>query len=216
MNNQRLTKKVLLWDKLLNNSGVVNTWYSEVKQILCDCNFQYIYETDSIFPLKPTITSITNTLKCKQNNELKLECLEMPKLRTFNLFKDFKNVPSYLSKPLNYFQRRALANLRIGSFRIRIETQRYFRPKIPYEQRFCVTCPNHNQEIECEIHYLFSCTAYSNLRNSWLSNLEKPENFDTLDNREKLDIVLNINSNIKLTANFILSAFDIRSKILAT
>ena len=57
---------------------------------------------------------------------------------------------------------------------------------------------------------------YSLQQLTQLSNIEKPENFDTLDNREKLDIVLNINSNIKLTANFILSAFDIRSKILAT
>ena len=177
-------------------------------------SYKYLGITiDQYLDFKSTTQVQCDTLKCKQNNELKLECLEMPKLRTFNLFKDFKNVPSYLSKSLNYFQRRALASLRIGSFRIRIETQRYLHPKIPYEQRFCVTCPNH---IECEIYYLFSCTAYSNLRNSWLSSLEKPENFDTLDNGEKLDIVLNINSNIKLTANFILNAFDICSKILAT
>ena len=133
---------MLLWDKKLNNSGTVCTWYSEVKQICNDCNFQHIYETGEIFPLKPTILSMTETLKLKQFNEIKTECLIMPKLRTFILFKDFENQPSYLIKPLNFFQRRALANLRIGSFKLKIETQRYFRPKIPYEQRFCVTCPN--------------------------------------------------------------------------
>ena len=78
-----------------------------------------------------------------------------------------------------------------------------------------MTCPNHNYEIECEQHYLFSCTAYSNLRQSWLSSLEKPDNFDNLDSGEKLNIVLNIAANIKMTANFILSAFDIRSRILS-
>ena len=158
---------------------------------------------------------MTETLKSKQNNEIKTECLAMPKLRTFNLFKDFENPPSYLSKPLNFFQRRALANLRIGSFRLKIETQRYFRPKVPYEQRFCVTCPNHNNEIECEKHYLFSCTAYSNLRESWLSNLEKPDNFDSLDIQQKLEIVFNMTANIKPTANYILNAFETRSKILS-
>ena len=149
---------------MLNNSGEINTWFSEVKQTLNDCNFQYIYESGTLFPLKPTISSIASTLKSRQNNDLKIECLTMPKLRTFNLFKDFENEPSYLRKPLSFFQRRAIANIRIGTFRLRIETLRYFRPKVPYERRFCITCPNHNLEIECEKHYLFSCTAYSDLR----------------------------------------------------
>ena len=214
MTNDRLTKKVLLWDKKLNNTGAVYTWYSEIKQILNDCNFQYIYETDAIFPLKPTILSIISSLKLKQNTEIKTECLAMPKLRTFNICKDFDKQATYLSKPLNFFQRRAIANIRIGSFRLKIETLRYMRPKIPFDRRFCVTCTNHNYEIECEQHYLFSCTAYTNIRQSWLSSLEKPDNFNDLDNGEKLDIVLNVAANIKLTANFILSAFDIRSKIL--
>ena len=214
MQNDRLTKKVFMWDKMLNNSGTVNTWYNEVKEILNNCNFQYIYETGAIFPLRPTILSITDTLKSRQNNDLKIECLAMPKLRTFNLFKDFETQPCFLTKPLNFFQQRAIASLRIGSFRLRIETQRYFRPKVPYERRYCIACPNHNLEIECEIHYLFSCTAYSDLRQSWLSSLEKPDNFDSLDSGQKLDIVLNLTSNIKLTANFILGAFDIRSKSL--
>ena len=215
MTNDRLTKKVLLWDKKLNNTGAVYTWYSEIKQILNDCNFQYIYETDAIFPLKPTILSIISSLKLKQNTEIKTGCLAMPKLRTFNIFKDFDKQATYLSKPLNFFQRRAIANIRIGSFRLKIETLRYMRPKIPFDRRFCVTCTNHNYEIECEQHYLFSCTAYTNIRQSWLSSLEKPDNFDDLeDNGEKLDIALNVAANIKLTANFILSAFDIRSKIL--
>ena len=178
MKNDRLTKKVFLWDRKLNNSGAVNTWYSEIKQICNDCSFQYIYEIDAIFPLKATIVSMTNTFKLKQNDEIKAECLAMPKLRTFNLFKDFQSRPIYLSKPLNFFQRRALANIRIGSFRLRVETLRYFRPKVPYERRFCVTCPNHHFEIENETHYLFSCTAYSDLRHAWLDSLEKPENFE--------------------------------------
>ena len=65
--------------------------------------------------------------------------------------------------------------MRVGSFRIRAETQRYFRPKISYERQFCITCPNENQEVECETHYLFLCSAYDNLRHTWLNKFEKPE-----------------------------------------
>ena len=214
MTDDRLTKKVLKWDKKLNNAEIVQTWYSEVKQILFDCNFQNIYENNCLFPLKPTIKAMQTTLKSKQNNELKTECLPMPKLRTFNIFTDFENQPSYLSKPLNYFQRRSIATMRVGSFRIRAETQRYFRPKVPYERRFCITCPNENQEVECETHYLFSCSAYGNLRHTWLNKLEKPENFERISLEDKLKLVLNNPANVKHTANFISDAFNARSKIL--
>ena len=72
-------------------------------------------------------------------------------------------------------------------------------------------CPNDNFEIENEEHYLFSCTAYGSLRKLWL---DKPGNFDSLEINEKLNIVLNMAANIKATTNFILGAFDIRSKLM--
>ena len=36
INNDRVTKQVLMWDKILNNTGAVNTWYSEVvSTVMC-------------------------------------------------------------------------------------------------------------------------------------------------------------------------------------
>ena len=122
------------------------------------------------------------------------------------MFKDFEQQP--------YFQRKSFANFRIGTFKIRIETQRYFRPKIPLEEHYCVTCPDVNYEIENENHYLFTCSAYSQIRQVWLSLLEKPEDFDFLSLDEKLKIVLNKSINVKPTVKFIVDAFDIRSKTL--
>ena len=71
MSDDRLTKIMLKWDKRINNAGIVNTWYSEVKQVLFDCSFQNIYETNCLFPLKPTIDTMQSTLKSKQNSGLK-------------------------------------------------------------------------------------------------------------------------------------------------
>ena len=56
-----------------------------------------------------------------------------------------------------------------------IETQRYFRPKIPYERCFCVVCQH--DDFENEEHYLFLCTAYNDLSQLWLSCLDKPGKF---------------------------------------
>ena len=110
--------------------------------MLSETSFQHIYETCSIFPLKSTLKAIEDSLKCKQNEDLKLECSQMPKLRVFNLFENFGINPSYLTKQLSFIKRRALANIRTGTFKIRVETQRYARPKIPYENRVYIVCEN--------------------------------------------------------------------------
>ena len=66
--DDRLTKKELRWDKKLNNAEIVQTWHSELKQILFDCNFQNIYENNCLFPLKSTIATMQTSLKSNQNS----------------------------------------------------------------------------------------------------------------------------------------------------
>ena len=87
MDNQRLIKKVYLWDKQLNNSGVINTWSSEVKDIL-QRNGQISIYVQEIFNKKPIIKSLTDSLFAKDQSNWKSACLPLPKLRTFNLIKD--------------------------------------------------------------------------------------------------------------------------------
>ena len=79
--------------------------------------------------------------------------------------------------------------------------------------RFCPAC-NVNESIEDEFHFIFQCVAYNDLRAIWLSKLKLPENFLDLQTPEKLKIVLNKAENVKLTAQFILDAYNYRSKIV--
>ena len=69
-------------------------------------------------------------------------------------------------------------------------------------------------EIENEVHFLFFCDQYVNLRASWFSTLNKPENFYMLDEATKLNIVLNQQENCKPSAQFIVDAYGLRSKLL--
>ena len=137
-------------------------------------------------------------MKSKQNFEWKNQCDLMPKLRTSNWLKDFSAQASYLIKPITFHQRKTLANIRVGSFKNRVETPWYFRPKVPYKQRYCVTCPNEDGEIESESHYLIYCTAYDKLRQAWLSKLEIPEEYTLMS--------LNSPTNIIYAANYIFNA----------
>ena len=79
--------------------------------------------------------------------------------------------------------------------------------------RFCPAC-NVNASIEDKFHFIFQCVAYNDLRANWLSKLKLPENFLEIEVPEKLNIVLNEAENVKVTAQFILDAYNYRSKIV--
>ena len=110
-----------------------------------------------------------------------------------------------------------MAKLRLGSLQIRIETGRFNKPKLEEHQRTCQICApdtSNSSQVENEIHFLFYCSGYEQARNTWLSKLKLPENFFNLKDCDKLDVVLNEGANVKLSAQFIIDAFDQRSKLL--
>ena len=60
MDNDKLTKQIYLWDRVLNDNKIVNTWSTEVKLIFEQCNLLGIYASNSDFSLKPTLSAITS------------------------------------------------------------------------------------------------------------------------------------------------------------
>ena len=80
--------------------------------------------------------------------------------------------------------------------------------------RICQICDNQEQKVEDEFHFIFECKMYDNERFLWLQNLTTPTNFLTNSPEKKLDLVLNDPRNVKLTAQFLINIFDIRSKIV--
>ena len=227
MDDERLTKQIFLWDKALNDRNIVTTWSSETKSIFNDCNYSELFESNCSFNLKEVVSKMTEIFKTKQSEFLSAECAEKPKLRTFNVFKDFHVKPAYISKPLTFHQRRMMAKTRLGCLPIRIETGRYSIPKLPEIERKCLVCKNVRQSIdhdpldgpnfdpvESEVHYLFTCGAYKAERDIWYDTMTLPPDFHLLTVESKLKIVLNDPCNVKATSIFITNAFNTRSKIL--
>ena len=135
-------------------------------------------------------------------------------------FKQFETVPAYVYKPLSFIQRKYLSKLRGGSLGIRIESGRFARPRLEVHERVCLVCSDSriqeglDPEIESEIHFLFQCGGYAQVRNCWFQNLTKPDKFESLDADTKLNIVLNYPENTKITAQFIVDAYSVRSKLI--
>ena len=129
-------------------------------------------------------------------------------------------IPVYINKPLTFLQKKFLAKIRLGSLELRIESGRFSRPRLEVHDRLCLACKPNNlaagrePDVETEYHFIFICSCYNDLRNSWLQTLVKPDNFDAINEGEKLSIVLNVPENVKSTAQFIIDAYHIRSKIV--
>ena len=109
--------------------------------------------------------------------------------------------------------RKYLALTRLSNLGIRIETGRFERPRLEANQRFCPAC-NDREKVEDEFHLFFQCLTYSEMRTTWLNKLKLPENFHDAEASEKLKIVLNEADNVKITGQFIIDAFNYRSKIV--
>jgi hypothetical protein len=152
-------------------------------------------------------------MEIKQKFDLKAMCQNKPKLRTFITFKDFGTTPNYILMPLSFIQRKFMAKLRLSSLPIRLETGRYERPRLPEQARLCKVCADGNS-VENESHFVFCCTSYCDIRQVWLARLKIPPNFSQLLLADKLKLTLNAPENVKITAQFIIDAYNLRSKIL--
>ena len=215
MQNTRLTKVILLWDrKFSEENGNLSTWSSEISKIFQNNNLGYFSENMNLFPLHETIGTLRAKMKLKQVAELKTKCINKPQLRSYVHFKDFDQKPSFLQKPLTFIQRKFLNKFSTSCLELKICTGRYMQ--IPEAERICTVTPRCSALalVESEYHFLLECSGYRELRQSWLSKLQLPETFSHSTNAEKTSLVINNVNNVKLTAQFIVDAFDFRGRLL--
>ena len=212
MSDERLPKKIMLWDKTVSEQFNFQTWYKEVKTIFETHNMLDFFGHGSSVP--STIVKLKESMKLKQDVELMIKCTEKPKLRTFVTFKDFGPTPVYLLKPISFVQKKFIAQLRLSALPIKIETGRYEKPRIAVHERLCPSC-NDGQSIENEEHFIFYCSKYAKLRQTWIEQLLKSDQFLNLETPEKFKTIFDQPENIKLSAQFIINIYDLRSKIIS-
>ena len=102
--------------------------------------------------------------------------------------------------------RHALAQFRSGVHQLEIERGRYHN--IPYDQRLCKLC---NLEIEDEMHFMFRCETYAQLRQLYI-----PSQFYTNPSRIKLSILFTSRNEqyVWNTALFIYHALNLKKSLL--
>ena len=110
--------------------------------------------------------------------------------------------------------------IRLGSLELRIESGRFSRLRLEIKERLCLVWQDSNTAkglescIETDFHFIFICSFYQNLRTTWLASLVKQDNFFDLSEGQKLSLILNQPENVKSTAQFVISAYHLRGKVI--
>ncbi len=194
MDDDRLTKKIFNHDLKLNSFN----WCSEICKLLEKCNMKSAFTNREVCDIR----LIRDRLECIAKTEWVENQIKYPKLRTYTKFKTTFGTEMYLDISLNRKERSILSQFRFGILPIRIESGRFVgeRP----EERICIYCQNNS--IEDEIHLLFECEQYKDIRNSILG-------FEILEGDQISKMVTLLTWKSRKTATFLLMALERRKSI---
>ena len=201
--DNRLTKRVFLIDKQINQHRR-NSWCCKLKQLL-ESTQDNVWDNlnyDNI-----TRKAIQDNAEVKLLNEFHIGLNDqMQNMSRLSLFCDLTqhNETNSYCKLRNRHHRSLLVKLRSNTLPIAIELGRY--RSIPREDRLCVYCDT--SSVEDDIHILFHCSCYLDLRLSFLNKINNmcPDLLE-LNPREKLICLLNSENHLILTvlANYLFS-----------
>ena len=156
LDDDRLTKYVFISDY---ESGA--TWCKNVKLIFDDIGQTDVYINMSICDLEMCSKLLLGNYAEKWKEYILLK----PKLRTYCLLKDDFQTESYVKLNLTRSQRSLMAQIRFGILPLQIETGRF--RGIDAKFRVCNFC----DKVEDEVHFLFSCEKYKDVRHTFLSSI---------------------------------------------
>ena len=201
MDNNRIVKNTYLELYKLSGDGHY-TWCSLVKSMLSDHKRDHIWNAQSVV----NIREFTNNVKEyehsrfieKWKQDIK-DSVAHPILRTYKLYKKEFQFEPYLLEMHSNDLRKAIARFRLSSHSLRIETDRYLKPKPDVQKRICIYCDK--GEVDDEIHLITSCPFHEQYRTILLdyvkfiyepSMLSKTELFSVIMSSKCHNVILQL------------------------
>ena len=167
-----------------NSNPNLNSWWGRVEKIKQNFGIKYspFSKLEAIgCHIKKQVKGKFEIYWLREVNKIKLgdDNKNHNKLRYYATIKGCFKKESYLDLVPNRSQRSDLTRLRISSSRLAIEVQRYQRPKVPENERWCKYCrpgpgPDNNIEgyVDNEEHFLTSCCTFTLERNCLYARME--------------------------------------------
>ena len=107
-----------------------------------------------------------------------------PILRTYCSFKSHLKAEQYISCKIPTKYKRLIAQLRVSSHHLGIETGRHQKPVIPSNRRYCKFCPDQDA-IDDEKHFILDCKFHIAERESLLLVIRTTDKFLSTDVNNK-------------------------------
>jgi hypothetical protein len=195
----------LMMDDL--NDGRVN-WLSNVKTLLGDCGYSFIWHDQCELNLKDFHLSFKRRLIDIFIQSWYASLNASKSLCTYRFFKDSFDTSFYLSVlPKKY--RQSLSRLRLSSHCLRVETERYNANRLDRNERHCVFCDK--PDIEDEYHFVLVCSLYVDLRKKYIGNYyyKRPSVYKFVE-------LMSSNKAVEILklSKYVFEAFDIRKDAL--
>ncbi len=157
IDNDRLVKKVLLWDLSFHETSNKSNFSSHVKQICCEAGTKVCFTNRD----RLNLDTIKNALLEKMGRDWLTSIQNMKKLDVYKCVKINFGVEKYLLLNLSKYEKALLSQLRYGVLPLRVETGRFVGES--HENRICTLCDLNC--VENTMHFLFQCPLYTNNRN---------------------------------------------------
>ena len=141
-------------------------WVSNVKKLLNDYGFAYVFENGHYVNTNTFLTEF----KCRVLDCFKqhwLQTLESPVLILYKEFKlsfEYEKYLDVLPKSLRFY----FCRLRMSCHPLRIQTGRYINNRIAREERYCSCC--NSRDIEDEYHFMLICPCYNDIRKKYIKS----------------------------------------------
>ena len=176
-------------------------WAREIKQLLCSVGFGDVWYSQGVANPVGFINAFRVRIRdiYKQNWNASLQ--NSPRARFFRSVVNEHQFYNQLDMLDKKSHRIALARFMASSHRLGVETGRWARPIIPFEQRLCENC----QKLDDEYHFLLECTKLSELRKKCI-----PRYFYLRPSMFKCVQLLNSNDTktIRMLGRYVYQAFS--------
>ena len=202
------------WEMLPEITSLGQTWTDQPKRIVCSMgdSYQRLWEMQDIKRDLKALKFVSEILHRQFINKIMADIQtagDGKKLRTYKLFKNEFCLEHYLLNISYQHYRCALAQYRLSSHNLGIETGRHAKPPTPPEKQ-CLYCDD--GVVDDEIHILTKCTAHTDIRHRLTTNIEDClDDYNCLPDVQKFISVMSGSNKVVMNelARFVHDAFNL-------
>lgn len=200
MDMERVTKKIFIWD--MQNRKSKGSWNSDIYKLFTQIGKLENYRNQDIVDVEEA----RQILVQQEKNEWLNNIQSVSKLVNYKKFKEEFGTEAYIYKIQNRYHRSIFAQLRCGILPLKVETGRY--TNIPKEFRLCIFCDKN--VIEDEMHFLFDCSLYDEIRKEYWGKFKNIlQSFELLTSEDKFSKFMS-GDFVKLSSEYVSMCYNLR------